>query len=66
MQGRMQVLALNEIFAIEKIRVYSRTESSREKYASEMGERLGLDVQAVDCPRRAGSDGSYVGSIHYR
>lgn len=60
MQGRMQVLALNEIFAIEKVKVYSRTESSRGKYASEMGGRLGIDVQAVDNARKAVTDADIV------
>lgn len=53
MQGRMQVLALNEIFLIEKVKVYSRTEGNREKYASEMSEKLGINVQAVGDARKA-------------
>jgi alanine dehydrogenase len=47
-QGRMQVLALNEIFHLERVTVFDNVEASREKYASEMNERLGIEVQAVN------------------
>ena len=57
-QARNQVLGLNEVFALKKVKVYSQTEESRRKYASEMSEKLGIEVEAVDHARKAviGSD----------
>lgn len=55
-QARMQVLALKELFPIEQVKVYNINESSRNKYASEMEERLGIEVQAVDTVKSAVSD----------
>lgn len=59
-QGREQVLALNEIFAIGKVKVYSKTESSARKYSSEMGKRLGIDVQVTTSPREAVTDADII------
>jgi len=47
-QGRMQVLGLKELFSLEQVKVWDIDENGREKYAVEMRERLGIDVQAVD------------------
>jgi ornithine cyclodeaminase/alanine dehydrogenase len=57
-QARNQVLGLNEVFALKKVKVYSQTEESRRKYASEISEKLGIEVEAVDHARKAviGSD----------
>ncbi len=57
-QARNQVLGLNEVFALEHVKVYSQTEENRKKFASEMSKELGIDVQAVDHARKAvvGSD----------
>jgi len=62
-QARMQVLALNETFTLDKVKVYSRTEESRKKYADEMSERLGINVQAVDDARKAVVDTDIVVTV---
>ncbi|WP_287583799.1 ornithine cyclodeaminase family protein [Candidatus Borrarchaeum sp.] len=55
-QGRMQVLALNEIFPLEQVKVFNINKVNSEKYAVEMSERLGIDVQAVDTAQNAVSN----------
>jgi alanine dehydrogenase len=59
-QGREQVLALHELFAIEKVKVWSRTATNAEKYASEMSKRLGVNVQARPSPREAVADADVI------
>ncbi|NIM45144.1 MAG: ornithine cyclodeaminase family protein [Nitrososphaeria archaeon] len=59
-QGRMQVLGLDEIFSIKKVKVYDIDESNREKYSSDMRERLGIDVQAVENPRKAVTEADII------
>jgi alanine dehydrogenase len=44
-QGRMQVLALKELFELEEIRVWDIEESMATKYSTEMSELLGIDVK---------------------
>ncbi len=44
-QGRMQVLALREIFELEEIRVWDIEEEIGKRYATEMSELLGIDVR---------------------
>jgi len=44
-QGRMQVIALNEIFQLEEIRVWDIEEKMATKYSSEMSNLLGIDVK---------------------
>ncbi|MGY5859511.1 MAG: ornithine cyclodeaminase family protein [Candidatus Thorarchaeota archaeon] len=44
-QGRMQVLALKEIFQLEEIRVWDIEEKMATKYSTEMSELLGIDVK---------------------
>ena len=45
-QGRMQVLALKEIFKIDEVRAWDILEDSAERYAKEMSERIGIEVNA--------------------
>lgn len=59
-QGRMQVLGLNELFSLEQVKVWDIDENGREKYAVEMRERLGIDVQAVDTVKSAVNDADIV------
>jgi ornithine cyclodeaminase/alanine dehydrogenase len=47
-QARMQALALNEVFSLEKIRVWDIVDKAGRNYANEMSERLGIDVKAKD------------------
>jgi len=44
-QGRMQVLALNELFKLEEIRVWDIDEKMASRYATEMSTLLGIGVQ---------------------
>jgi ornithine cyclodeaminase/alanine dehydrogenase len=45
-QARMQILALQEKFAIEEIRVWDKFEKSASTYADEMSKQLGIEVTA--------------------
>jgi alanine dehydrogenase len=48
-QARTQLMALKEVLKrIEEVRVTDIIRASREKYAEEMSEKLGLNVKAVD------------------
>jgi len=44
-QGRMQVIALNELFQLEEIRVWDIKEKMATKYSMEMSGLLGIDVK---------------------
>ncbi|TFH11549.1 MAG: ornithine cyclodeaminase family protein [Candidatus Thorarchaeota archaeon] len=44
-QGRMQVLALRELFQLEEIRVWDIEERMATKYSTEMAELLGISVK---------------------
>ena len=44
-QGRMQILALKELFQLEEIRVWDIDEKMAQKYSIEMSELLGIDVK---------------------
>lgn len=57
-QATSQLLAHNEIFPIERVKVYSVTPTSRERFAREMSIRLGLPVEPVASAEEAvrGSD----------
>jgi len=52
-QGRYQLIGLNELFDIAEVRAYDRIKDSSMRYASEMSSKLGLDVKAVEVPRDA-------------
>ncbi len=49
-QARFQLLALNEIFKIEEVRVNDSAEKNAKKYASEMEKQLSIDVKITDTP----------------
>ncbi len=55
-QGRMQVLALNELFPLEHVKVYDIDKVGSEKYAEEMSKRLNVEVQAMESVENAVSD----------
>ena len=52
-QGRYQLMGLNELFSIDEVRAYDRIKDSSMRYASEMSSKLGLDVKAVEAPKDA-------------
>ena len=47
-QGRMQILALKELFQLDEIRVWDIQEQMAAKYSTEMSEYLGIDVKHFD------------------
>jgi ornithine cyclodeaminase/alanine dehydrogenase-like protein (mu-crystallin family) len=59
-QARAHLVAYDELFDLDAVRVYSPTPESRETYAEEMGGELGLDVTAVDAPERVFEDADIV------
>ncbi|TMA11899.1 MAG: ornithine cyclodeaminase family protein [Deltaproteobacteria bacterium] len=48
--ARSYLEAFNEVRKLERVKVYSPTKAHRFAYAEEMGEKLGLQVEAVDRP----------------
>lgn len=44
-QGRMQILALKELFHLDEVRVWDIEEKMATKYSTEMSELLGIDVK---------------------
>lgn len=51
--ARDHLRAFVQVRPIELVRVYSPTPENRQRYASEMAEELGIQVEAVDSPRAA-------------
>jgi alanine dehydrogenase len=49
-QGRMQLLALNELFSIQNVKVWNINRSSAVKYQDQMSKMLSIDIQVVDTP----------------
>ena len=58
LQGRTHLEGLNEIFKLKEIRIADVLKDSRERYSKEMGDKLDLNVIAVDSVEQAvkGSD----------
>ena len=52
-QGRTNVAALDVLFPLKRVMAYDRTPENAERYAAEIRERHGLEVQVVTEPRRA-------------
>jgi ornithine cyclodeaminase/alanine dehydrogenase len=52
-QGRTNVAALDVLFPLKRVMAYDRTPENAERYAAEIRERHGLEVQVVSEPRRA-------------
>ncbi|MDI6884227.1 MAG: alanine dehydrogenase [Hadesarchaea archaeon] len=52
-QAKTQLLALNEVLKIEEVRVNDLSVGKAEKYAKEMGKKLGLDTKATKETRKA-------------
>lgn len=50
-QARAHVEAMAEVRDLGRVRVYSPTPESREALTAELGEELGLDIEAVGSPR---------------
>lgn len=52
-QGRSNVEALTVGFPLERVMAYDVSRSSAERYAAEVSEMFGLEVEIVDSPRKA-------------
>ncbi len=52
-QGRSNVEALRVLFPLERVMAYDRRLENALRYASDVEEKWGIDVQVVDEPRRA-------------
>ncbi len=52
-QGRSNLLALNELFPLTEVRAYDIVPERAEAYAAEMNEKIGIAVQPVGQPRDA-------------
>ncbi|MFQ5711151.1 MAG: ornithine cyclodeaminase family protein, partial [Candidatus Geothermarchaeales archaeon] len=52
-QGRSHLLALNELFEIEEVKVFDVSEAARKKYVEEMSKLSGAKVTPVGGPREA-------------
>ena len=58
-QGRMQVLALNELFPLEQVKVYNINKVNSEKYAEEMSEFLAVPRERIRVVRPGVDVGAY-------
>jgi ornithine cyclodeaminase/alanine dehydrogenase len=52
-QGRTNVAGLDVLFPLKRVKAYDRTLANAERYAAEIGERFGLEVEVVGEPRQA-------------
>lgn len=59
-QARTQLEAAALVRKLDRVRVYSRDESKRRVFASEMGRKLGIAIEAVTSPREAVRDADIV------
>jgi alanine dehydrogenase len=55
-EARAQVDAVGAVRRLRRANVYSRNPERRERFAREMGERLGIEMHAVDTPHKAIED----------
>ena len=49
-QGRMQLIALKELFHIQQAKVWNINRSSAEEYRDQMSKMLSIDIEVVDTP----------------
>ena len=59
-QARTQVEAVCAVRPINRLRVYSPTEASRQEFAAEMSEALSIEVEAVDSPESVAADADII------
>ena len=52
-QGRSNLAALDEVFALERVRAYDVSRAVAERFAAEMGDELLLPIEVVDSAREA-------------
>lgn len=59
-QALTQLEGLRKVRQIKRVKVYSRTESSRKEFCGRMSEKLGIDVISVNSPQEAIGDADIV------
>jgi ornithine cyclodeaminase/alanine dehydrogenase len=52
-QARMQIIALNEIFTLKKVKVWDINATAKKLYSKEMSEQLNITVESVDSVKDA-------------
>jgi alanine dehydrogenase len=52
-QAMTQIEAICAVRPVSRVKVYSRTEDTRTKFAAEMSERLGVPIEPVESPEEA-------------
>ena len=52
-QGRTHLMAMNELFKIDEVRIHDIKKEAMDKYSKEMGDKLGLKITAYETPREA-------------
>lgn len=62
-QARTQLLAIKEVLEIDEVRVFDAIPEKAEKYASEMGKKLEIDVEAADSLEKAVRNSDVLTSI---
>lgn len=55
-QGRMQLIALQEIFDIQRVKVWDIEPTMAQKYAEEMSKEFSIDIRVVDVPKKVVPD----------
>jgi ornithine cyclodeaminase/alanine dehydrogenase-like protein (mu-crystallin family) len=61
--ARTALEGLARLFRIEEVRVYSRSEGSRKRYAQEMGKKLDLQIQTVESAERVVKESEIIVTI---
>lgn len=59
-QGRAQLMGINEVRGIKRVKVYGRVRAHSEAYSEEMRRKLGLDISAVDTIKMVVKDADIV------
>ncbi|MFP3951855.1 MAG: ornithine cyclodeaminase family protein [Candidatus Bathyarchaeia archaeon] len=59
-QGRTQAWAASTVLDLDQIKVYDIDREARQKFASEMTEKLGIEVKSVDNARYASEDADII------
>jgi alanine dehydrogenase len=62
-QGRMQLIALKELFDIQHVRIWDIELNMATKYAEEMSKKLSIDIQIVDRPEKLVDDADILVTV---
>ena len=62
-QGRMQLLALKELFDIQKVKVWDIDRGLAERYKEQMTKELSIDIHVVDTPDAVAPDSDILVTV---